>query len=241
MTAVIPILMYHHIAPVPPSLRALRGLYVTPTAFARQMRLLRLLGFRGLSMSQAAPYLRGEASGRVAVITLDDGYVDNLEHALPVLHRFGFGATCYMVSACSGRYNHWDAERTGVREPLMSAEQLRRWHGAGMEVGAHTRSHVHLTQCSDSALRDEVAGSRAELEDILGAAVPQFCYPYGDHDDRVVEAVRDAGYEAATTTRRGRARGGSDRLRLPRIPVSNRHLLPQLAVRLLSRYEDRHG
>ncbi|MDA3913356.1 polysaccharide deacetylase family protein [Oleiagrimonas sp.] len=236
----IPILMYHHVAPVPPELRALRGLYVTPRAFARQMRLLRWLGFRGMSMSQAMPYLRGEAHGRVAVITLDDGYVDNLEHALPALLAQGFGATCYAVSALDNRYNHWDAERAGVREPLMSTGQMRAWHEAGMEIGAHTRSHAHLTQCSDADLRDQVEGCRNDLEDRVGAAVTQFCYPYGEHDQRVVNAVGEAGYVAATTTRRGRALPGSDPLRLPRIPISNRHLLPQVAARLLSRYEDRH-
>lgn len=240
MTA-IPILMYHHVAPVPDGLRGLRGLYVTPGAFARQMRLLRLLGFRGLSMSQAGPYLRGEAEGRVAVITLDDGYVDNLDHALPILQHHGFGATCYAVSAARGGYNHWDEERSGVRAPLMDAAGWRQWHAAGLEIGAHTRSHVHLTRCDDATLREEVHGCKAELEDALGTPVTQFCYPYGDHDERVVETVRAAGYSDATTTGRGRARAGGDRLRWPRIPISNRHLLPQVAVRLLSRYEDRHA
>ena len=240
MTA-IPILMYHHVAPVPPGLRGLRGLFVTPGAFARQMRLLKLLGFRGVSMGEAEPHLRGEATGRVAVITLDDGYVDNLEHALPVLKRHGFTATCYAVSAAPGGSNRWDEERAGVLSPIMQAAQLRAWHEAGMEVGAHSRTHVHLPRCGDAALADEVAGCKRELEDALGAEVTQFCYPYGDHDERVIEAVRRAGYRAATTTRRGRARPGGDPLRWPRVPISNRHLLPQVALRLVSSYEDRHA
>ncbi len=240
MNTAIPILMYHHVARVPAGLRALRGLYVSPGAFSRQMRLLRLLGYRGLSMSAAAPYLRGEIQGRIAVITLDDGYVDNLVHALPILQRHGFSATCYVVSASAGNCNHWDSERTGRRDPLMDMTQLRQWQLGGMEVGAHTRSHVRLTQCSDAALRDEVRGCRADLEAALGSEVSQFCYPYGDHDERVVAAVREAGYLAATTTVRGRARAGSDPLRLPRIPISNRHLLTHVASKILTAHEDRH-
>jgi peptidoglycan/xylan/chitin deacetylase (PgdA/CDA1 family) len=237
----IPILMYHHVAPVPAGLRGLRGLFVTPGAFARQMRLLKLLGFRGLSMSEAGPYLRGDARGRVAVITLDDGYVDNLDHALPVLRRHGFSATCYAVSAAPGRANGWDQARAGVLSPLMDAAQLRAWREGGMEVGAHTRTHAHLTRCDDTRLADEVAGCKRELEDAIGTEVTQFCYPYGEHDARVVEAVREAGYRAATTTLRGRARPGGDPLRWPRVPISNRHLLPQVAMRLVSGYEDRHA
>ena len=60
---------------------------MSPGAFARQMHLLSMLGYRGVSMSEAAPYLSGQASGRVAIITLDDGYLDNLENALPIRKR----------------------------------------------------------------------------------------------------------------------------------------------------------
>lgn len=235
----IAILMYHNVAPVPAQLRVARSLYVSPRNFARQMSLLHRLGYRGVSMTAAMPYLRGDARGRIAVITLDDGYADNLEHALPVLLRHGFSATCYVVSGCIGSHNRWDAERLTVRKPLMTREQLRAWHAAGMEVGAHTRTHPHLSRCDDATLRDEIGGSKRELEDAIGAPIPQFCYPYGDHDDRVVAEVRDAGFAAATTTRRGRARPGDDAWRLPRIPIARHHVRLQVAAKLLTGYEDR--
>jgi peptidoglycan/xylan/chitin deacetylase (PgdA/CDA1 family) len=237
----MPILMYHNIARAPRDLRVYRSLFVSPTAFARQMWLLRRFGYTGLSMSAAMPYLRGARAGRIAVITLDDGYVDNLDSALPILQRYGFSATCYVVSGSVGQYNQWDAERLGVRKPLMSVEQLRGWHRGGMEIGAHTRSHPRLTQCDDAQLHDEVHGSKATLEDHLGAPVTQFCYPYGDADDRVAGVVRDAGFAAATTTRRGRATAGMDLWRLPRVQVARHHLLPQFGMRVLSRYEDRRA
>jgi peptidoglycan/xylan/chitin deacetylase (PgdA/CDA1 family) len=233
--------MYHNIARAPRDLRVYRSLFVSPAAFARQMWLLRRLGYTGLSMSAAMPYLRGERSGRIAVITLDDGYVDNLDSALPILQRHGFSATCYVVSGSIGRYNQWDAERLGVRKPLMSAEQLRDWHRGGMEIGAHSRSHPRLTQCDDAQLHDEIHGSKATLEDRLGVSITQFCYPYGDADERVAGVVREAGFAAATTTRRGRAFAGMDLWQLPRVQVARHHLLPQFALRVLSRYEDRRA
>ncbi|AND70852.1 polysaccharide deacetylase [Dyella thiooxydans] len=205
------------------------------------MALLRRAGYTGLSMRDAMPYLRGERRGRVAVITLDDGYLDNLENALPALLAQGFTATCYVVSATLGSHNLWDEQKLGVRKRLMDGAQLRQWHDAGMEVGAHSRSHPRLTRCDEPSLRDEIAGSRAELEDVIGATVNQFCYPYGDTDQRVAEAARQAGYEAATATRRGRARPGMDLFQLPRVQVARHHWLLPFAQRVFTAYEDRRA
>jgi peptidoglycan/xylan/chitin deacetylase (PgdA/CDA1 family) len=221
----IPILMYHHVAAVAGVARRWRSLYVTPSAFAWQMGLLHRLGYRGLSMSDAMPYLRGERAGRVAVVTLDDGYLDNFENALPVLQRFGFTATCYVVSGSIGRHNTWDADRLGREKPMMNTAQVLAWRDGGMEVGAHTRSHPYLTRCDVPQLREEIVSCKAELETLLDAPVLQFCYPYGDVDDRVLEVVREAGYLAATTSRRGRAMPGADLWRLPRVPMAPRHIL----------------
>jgi peptidoglycan/xylan/chitin deacetylase (PgdA/CDA1 family) len=143
----IPILMYHNIGEPPEGAR-LRALYVRTGAFGRQMMLLKLLGYRGLSMSEAMPYIRGEKTGKVVAITFDDGYLDTLELALPVLNTFGFSATCYVVSGRTGQYNDWDAAELKVQKKLMSDEQIRAWQAAGMEVGAHTRTHPRLTKCT---------------------------------------------------------------------------------------------
>jgi peptidoglycan/xylan/chitin deacetylase (PgdA/CDA1 family) len=237
----LPILMYHNIERPPGHLQVYRSLYVSPAKFARQMWLLRRLGYSGLSMAAAMPYLRGERTGKVVVITLDDGYLDNLEAALPVLQKVGFSATTYVVSGSIGRYNAWDDERLGVRKRLMTVGELRRWHEGGMEVGAHTRTHPHLTRVDDSQLRDEIRGSKHDLEDRVGVEVSQFCYPYGDMDDRVVAATREAGYAAATATRRGRAVPGGDLFRLPRVQIARHHALPQFAMRTLTGYEDRRA
>lgn len=236
----IPILMYHHIAPIPDKHYRHRALYVSPKAFKSQMTLLEILGYKGLSMSQAIPYLCGKQKGKVAVITLDDGYLDNLEYALPILEQHNFSATCYTVSATPSNTKHWRKDHSSAKsETLMTPNQLRLWYSSGMEIGAHTRTHPHLTRCNDNSLREEIHTCKHELEDLLGTAVTQFCYPYGDHDDRVVKAVRLAGFTAATTTIRGRACYRNDILRLPRIPIRFKDRLPKTCIRIVTAYEDR--
>jgi peptidoglycan/xylan/chitin deacetylase (PgdA/CDA1 family) len=232
--------MYHNIGEPPEGAR-LRSLYVRTGAFARQMWLLKLLGYKGLSMSAALPYLRGEKTGRVVAITFDDGYLDTLEHALPVLNTVGFTATCYVVSGHMGEYNEWDAAELKVHKKLMSAAQVKGWQAAGMEVGAHSRTHPRLTKCTDEELQVELAGSKADLETLTGAPVTQFCYPYGDLDARVADAALKAGYSAATTTQRGRARPGDNPMLLRRILVSGSSMLHLFLIKLLTKYEDKRG
>ena len=235
----IPILMYHNVAEVPEALHPDgRCLYVTPAAFASQMGLLKRAGYRGVSMSQAMPYLRGEKRGRVAAITFDDGYLDNLENAMPVLRRLGFSATCYIVNGCIARHNLWDAGNLGVQKPMMNVEQLHAWRAGGMEIGAHTRTHPHLTACSDAELQDEIVGGKAELENLFGVPVPQFCYPFGDADARVARVARDAGYEASPTVRRGRAQRGMDLFMLPRVAIDHADSVAHFAIRTFTPFED---
>lgn len=73
----------------------------------------------------------------------------------------------------------------------------------GMEVGSHTVSHTRMTELDDMNLMRELAHSKATLEDLLGSPVDSFAYPYGDWDTRCAEAVQQAGYSAACTTRTG--------------------------------------
>lgn len=235
----IPILTYHQIAPAPARGAPFRGLSVAPAAFARQMAVLKLLGYRGLSMGRLLPYLQGEKAGKVVGITFDDGYLNNLTHALPTLQRHGFGSTCYVVSQLLGKTNVWDQAVGVAQTPLMDASQLRAWVAGGQEVGAHTRHHVHLTQTDAAVGLSEISQCQRELESIVQAPVQHFCYPYGEFAPEHALMVVQAGYCTATTTRRGRCQANEDLMRLPRVPVVRSTTLPSLWLKVATAYEDR--
>lgn len=234
----LPILEYHSVH-ASPSGRDQPFLYIRPAALRRQIALLRALGVRGLSVSEALRHWREGRRGRVVAFTFDDAYADVFEQALPLLRAAGFTATTYAVSDRLGSYSTWDADEIGVRKNTMTRAQLLTWHAAGMEVGAHTRTHARLTECSDTQLEDEIAGSKRDLEKMLDAPVTQFCYPWGATDARVTAATRAAGFEAATTTQRGRARAGDDPFLLPRLSVRGDVPMLFFPVRVLTRFADR--
>ena len=235
----IPILTYHQVDTPPEKGVPYRSLMVSPAAFARQMGLLRALGYRGLSMTALEPYLRGEMKGRVVGITLDDGYVNNLKHALPVLRTHGFSATCYVVSGQMGGSNVWDEGKGIAARPLMDAAQLKAWVAGGQEVGAHTRTHVDLVRTDDSAAFQEIAGCKRDLEHRVETEVRHFCYPYGSYAAKHSAMAKAVGYKSATTTQRSRTRAGDDLFELPRVPVLRSTSLPVLWLKVATAYEDR--
>ena len=235
----IPILVYHQISEAPPRGAPFRGLYVSPGSFGRQMALLKLLGYRGVSMSALQPYLEGERSGKVVGITFDDGYLNNLTHALPVLQRHGFSSTCYAVSNLLGRTNVWDQGIGSAQVPLMDKAQLRQWVAGGQEVGSHTQHHVRLLQSDAATARAEMVQDKAALEAIIDAPVQHFCYPYGEYAPVHVDMAREAGFQTVTTTRRGRSTVHGNLLELPRVPVVRSTSLPVFWLKIATAHEDR--
>jgi peptidoglycan/xylan/chitin deacetylase (PgdA/CDA1 family) len=235
----IPILVYHQIAEAPAKGSAFRSLYVAPGAFARQMAWLKRLGYTGLSMSGLQPYLNGDRSGKVAGITFDDGYQNNLIHALPVLVKQGFSSTCYAVSGLLGQTNVWDQGMGISQTPLMNESEIRQWVSAGQEIGSHTRRHVDLMSTDDVGCRVEMKQGKTELESALSQPVLHFCYPYGHYESRHIAIADELGFMTATTTQRSRCHAQADMLQLPRVPVLRSTTLPVFWLKIATRYEDR--
>lgn len=243
----IPILMYHQIDAPPPKGSPMRGLVVAPHTFWWHMASLWLLGYRGLSMTQLEPYLRGELQGKVFGITFDDGYENNLRCALPILKRFGFSSTCYVVAGAVGQHNSWDAAQGIAQVPLMDSAQLQRWVDGGQEIGSHTLTHTKLNTLTAQQQQQEIAQSKRVLEAMVKQThgVRHFCYPYGLFDATSVAAVQDAAYATATTTARGRVAVGAPLhtplrpLELPRVLVSRTTTWAHLLLKCLTRYEER--
>ena len=203
------------------------------------MRLLNLLGYTGLSMTGLHPYLSGDKQGKVAGITFDDGYLNNLRHALPVLARYGFSSTCYAVSSLLGKTNIWDEQIGIAQTPLMSEAEIRQWISGGQEIGSHTRSHINLMESDDKICNAEISQGRTELEAAVNAPVSHFCYPYGRYEARHKAMAGEQGFVTATTTQRSRCHASCDMLEIPRVPVLRSTSLPMFWIKLASGYEDR--
>jgi peptidoglycan/xylan/chitin deacetylase (PgdA/CDA1 family) len=213
----VPVLMYHGFTD-----SGERDRYVlSARAFARQMRLLRLLRRDAVGFDDIARRLRegGPLPRGAVVITIDDGYLDNFAIAYPILRRHGIVATIFLVSRRFDGVNDWDDEGAVAGRPTVSTREVGIMAADGIRFGAHTREHPRLPDLADAEVEGEIAGSRADLERDLGMPIATFAYPYGSLDDRAVAAVAAAGFSGACTTECRLARQGDDPLLVPRIEI----------------------
>lgn len=196
---VLPVLMYHRFGDTPEGDPAL---WITPAQFAAQLRWLGDRGFRTLSLDETYQAVAGRRIPRRSVLlTIDDGFADDLDCAAELLERAGARATVFVPAALLGQrvelvHPSGDDEKRSMGA-LVDANGLRRWTDRGFEVGSHSLSHLDLTAIDTELLRREVTESKQRLSEILDREIEDFCYPFAHHDKISRTQVKEAGYRAA--------------------------------------------
>jgi len=228
----VPIIMFHKVDPQ----WEWGGTRQGPKSFARKMRFLHKSGFGTISLTHYLDQLTAGSKPPAGtfVLTFDDAYAGLLEHALPVLGELDYTATIFAPSAKLGRENDWEL-RFGSHFRHMTGEELRQAVHAGHEIGSHGRRHIPLVGLDDTRLHDELAGSKQELEDLLGQEVKTISYPYGRVDARVKLATQHAGYIGACSSYPGTRTSIVDRYELRRLGVYSIDTMRMVAVKLRGR------
>ncbi|MGI8412190.1 MAG: polysaccharide deacetylase family protein [Solirubrobacteraceae bacterium] len=203
----VPVLTYHRVAAMPAVGQL--DLIVDPANFAAELAALNAAGYHTIHQAQLfdALYEGAALPSRPIIISVDDGYVDDVRTILPDLERWHMTATFFVIT---GR----------TAEPgFLTFDQIRQLDRAGMDVGDHTTHHLDLRLLTPSQLRSETAGSRQTLDATLGHPVYYFAYPFGAYDDAVLAALHAAGFTLAYTTAGGTTETTSAPLTMPRIHV----------------------
>ena len=211
------VLCYHAVSP---SWEA--DLSVSPDQLERQIGHLLGRGWRPVTFAEA---VLDPPAARTLSITFDDAFASVNRYALPILERHGapatvFAPTAYMDGGARFAWpgvEHWEQTPSANELEAMDWVDLRRLAEKGWEIGSHTRTHPHLTQLDDAALRQELEASRGEVTDRLGRECRTIAYPYGDVDERVVAVARSAGYLAGAALSTALTRLGPHRQ--PRVGI----------------------
>ncbi len=217
----VPVLMYHRIGDAHNDWE--RKYCVSPERFVAHMRALADRGYRACSIGEFIDWLNGaiQLPDRSLLITFDDGFLGVLEHAVPALNRHNWPAVMFLVSGLIGKRDIWchNENPSGQTYPLIGLKEIETLRANRFSFFSHSRSHADLSRLDDQELENELRGSREDLENLLGAPVPYFAYPYGRYNEHVLDKVKAAGYKAAFSVHPGFNRPGMDLFRIRRIDV----------------------
>ncbi len=217
------ILSYHAVADLGGS-RVIEQYGVPADLFRTQLRTLLSAGYHFVNTTEFLAFLKGRGvlPRRSLLLTFDDCYENLLGNAVPILKELNIPAIAFAVSGRLGRSNDWDEKIGAPALPLLNAEGLKELNSHRVEIGCHSRTHRPLRNLSNEELKAEVMDSIHDLEANGLHGVRLFAYPYGEHDQRVRNAIQIAGIEAAMTVKSGAVKPGDHPYQLPRIEIMRR-------------------
>jgi peptidoglycan/xylan/chitin deacetylase (PgdA/CDA1 family) len=207
---VVPILMYHHID----ERGKVSSLSVSPKNFQKQMQFLSRYNYNVISLKELVQSInkKEKLPKNTVVLTFDDGYQDNYIYAYPVLKKYNFPATIFVIVNAIGK------------ERYLNYIQIKEMVSSGIiEIGSHSLSGTYLPGQSRQQLEQEIGISKKILENKLSKKVDFFCYPIGGFTEELQEIVKKYGYKAACTTNRGNKQSylNSDIFALKRIKIKD--------------------
>jgi peptidoglycan/xylan/chitin deacetylase (PgdA/CDA1 family) len=222
-TADLPIVMYHHVGPLPPNPDVFRrDLTVSAELFERTLERLAEQGVETVTLSDLFEHFAGGAAlpRRAVVLTFDDGYDDNYEHAFRLLKQRGMVGTFFVTTDF--------VERPGY----LTWSQIAEMAEAGMEIAAHSANHADFTRIGPNELKRQLVEPKAILEHHVGQPVRFLAYPAGKYNAAVIAASRAAGYAAAVTVLHGTRHVPGNALELRRVRARGADTVSEIVARL---------
>ena len=215
-TVIVPIILYHRIDVSPINSQ----FYVPPEKFEAEMKLLHDWGYTTITTEMLAKAITEGADlpPRPIIITFDDGHLNNYTSAFPIMRKYHFTGSLYVVGNYVGAQNY------------LNVEQIKKMAAEGWEIGSHSMNHRDLTTLDPEHQRFEIVESRKKLEDALGVRVTTFAYPFGLSNAGVIDYVHFAGYTSAMSLGFTYDQGDSNLFTLQRRDIKGTYDIKQFAA-----------
>lgn len=225
----VPILMYHHVSPLPDKPDQIRiGLTVLPDNFEKQLQFLKSKGYEGVDFYQMyyAITLGWELPAKPIIFTFDDAYDDVYDFAFPIMKKYGYTGTVFVPTQFIDE----------GRADYMDWEQLMALRKAGWRLEPHTKTHEEVDGRSRDWLVYQLFGSMETLQYYLGYQPRFFAYPSGAYDDKAIDMLKEVGYWGAVTTKGGWFHRMKNAYEWGRVRVAGQFVLQDFANNLGEKY-----
>lgn len=168
-------------------------LSVFPEEFDAQIHHLKENNYHSITPDQLADYLKKKTSlpPRPVLITFDDGYEDNYKNAYPILKKYGFHGTIFIIVNSVGRPGY------------LTWEQAKEMSRNGISIQSHTMNHLPLSKLSEEKVKEELADSRKIIEKNIGQPVRYVAYPEGSYNRLIEQLAEKSGYRGGFSIRYG--------------------------------------
>ena len=218
----IPVLNYHQVEP-----KDGNPLTLWPEQFEAQMEYLAAEGYTTITIDEMMDALENGTSlpEKSVIITFDDGYADNYEYAYPILKKYGFKATIFLIYDFTNTYPNY-----------LTWDQVAEMKSSGLiHFESHTMTHANLAELTSvDELRHEIADSHDLLSEKLGYDMHYIAYPGGRVNEEIERITSAAGYRGGFTVHYGLSTPAEGRYQMDRIPIfgANMHTLTRFKLRL---------
>lgn len=136
-----------------------------------------------------------EKKRRPVIITFDDSDESIYKHAYPILKKYGFTATIFVITNFVGKKNHWDSNLGGIYSQHLNWEQIIYLSNQGWEIGSHTENHPDLRRLPNEHVLNELKNSKYSLEKKIEKPVNFLSYPFNRFDERIISLASQCGYK----------------------------------------------
>jgi len=183
---------------------------IDPAKFEEQMKWLADNGYQTITVSQLVNliYNGGQIPERPVVITFDDGNSDIYINAFPILKKYGFVATFYLVESYING------------QDMITTDQVKELIQSGWEIGSHSKTHAHLP-AAGTDLAQEIRMSKLDMEKLLGVKINSFAYPFGEINDEVIRLTSAYGFTSGVGLSESVTHGRNTIYYLSRIEIQN--------------------
>ena len=178
--------------------------------FEQHMKWLKEYGYTSITPEELYEFIvnGSELPEKPVLITFDDGYKDNYTNAYPIMKKYGFTGTIFVVTGFLGVYDNY-----------MTWEQAKELADNGFSIESHTYSHKSMTEASDEEISKELTKSRDTIRNKLGIDADFMAYPTGTYNLHIAELVQKAGYKGAFTIKYDNVSRESNVYALERVPI----------------------